>query len=58
MNRKLLFFAALALFSLGASGCASMFGKDEASADFDKEESVDDAKVREDKTRTSLSALD
>ena len=54
---KFFFFAALAVFSAGASGCASLFGKDEAAADFDKETSADEAKVREDKTRTSLSAL-
>lgn len=58
MSKKLLFFAALGLFAAGVSGCASLFGRDEASVEFDKETSVDDAKVREDKTRTALSALE
>jgi hypothetical protein len=58
MNKKLFIFAALGLFAAGLSGCASLFGKDEASAEFDKETSADDARVREDKTRTALSALE
>ena len=58
MNKKLFLFAALGLFSGGVCGCASMFGKDEAAAEFDKETSADDARVLEDKTRTALSALE
>ncbi|HXT00037.1 MAG TPA: hypothetical protein VN915_05145 [Elusimicrobiota bacterium] len=58
MSKKLFFFAALGLFAAGLSGCASVFGKDEASVEFDKETSSDDAKVRETKTRTALSALE
>ena len=58
MSHKILFFAALGLFAAGLSGCAGMFGKDEASVEFDKETSTDEAKVREDKTRTALSALE
>ena len=58
MNKKLLVFAALGVFSAGVSGCASLFGKDEAAVEFDKETSADDARVLEDKTRTALSALE
>jgi hypothetical protein len=58
MKRKLFVFAALGLLAAGCSGCANLTGKDEASIEFDKETSADEARVREDKTRTSLSALE
>ena len=58
MKRKLFVFAAFSLLAAGFSGCAGMTGKDAASMDFDKETSADDARVREDKTRTSLSSLE
>ena len=58
MKRKIFYFAALGLLAAG-SGCSSMTGgKDAASVEFDKETSADDARVLEDKTRTSLSALE
>lgn len=41
------------------SGCAGMFGgKDEASADFDKETSANEARVKEDRVRSSLAQLE
>lgn len=55
MRRGLFVLAALGLL---ASGCASLTGKDEASIEFDKETGADEARVREDKTRTSLGALE
>ena len=58
MRRTLLAFAAIAALASGFSGCASLTGKDEASADFDKETNADDTRVREDKTRMSLGALE
>jgi hypothetical protein len=51
----------LAVFAAGLSGCstwANWTGKDEASADFEKAATADDARVREDKTRTNLSHLE
>lgn len=54
MNKKILFIAAVALLS----GCAGMFGKDETSADFDKETTAEEARLREDKTRTNLASLE
>ncbi len=58
MRNKIFAFAALAAFAAGLSGCASLTGKDEASVEFDKETSADDARVREDATRTNLSNLE
>lgn len=58
MKRNLWTFAAIGLLATGFSGCASLTGKDEASVEFDKETSADDAHVREDKTRNSLSSLE
>ncbi len=58
MKRNLFVFAALGLLAAGYSGCSSLTGKDAASAEFDKETSAGDAQVREDKTRTGLSALE
>jgi hypothetical protein len=40
-----------------ASGCA-MLGKDEAAADFDKETSATEARVKEDRVRSSLAQLE
>jgi hypothetical protein len=51
MNKLLL--AAVVLFS----GCA-MFAKDEAAADFDKETSANEVKVKEDRARSSLAQLE
>jgi hypothetical protein len=51
MNKLLL--AAIVMLS----GCA-MFGKDEASADFDKETSANEVKVKEDRVRSSLAQLE
>jgi hypothetical protein len=57
--RKTLFiFAAAAALSSGISGCASWVGKDESSVDFDKETNANEARVREDKTRMSLGAME
>jgi hypothetical protein len=58
MKINLRAFAAIGLFSAAVSGCASLTGKDAASIEFDKETSADDARVREDKTRNSLSSLE
>ena len=50
---------AVAVFSvLALSGCAGWIGKDEATLDFEKETSAGDARMREDKTRMSLGALE
>lgn len=51
MNKLLL--AAVVL----SSGCA-MFGKDEAAADFEKETSANEMKVKEDRVRSSLAQLE
>lgn len=40
------------------AGCAGLFGKDEAAADFDKETSANEAKVKEDRARSSLAQLE
>jgi hypothetical protein len=55
--RQLFLLAALAVIS---SGCANMFGlgKDDASADFDRETNANDVQVREDKTRMNLRAIE
>ena len=58
MKRRFFVFAALGLLAAGSSGCAGLTGRDAASVEFDKETSADDARVREDKTRTGLSALE
>lgn len=57
MKSKFLAFVALAAFA-ALSGCANWMGKDEASADFEKEASADEVKVREDKTRTNLGRIE
>ncbi len=58
MKRNLLAFAAIGLLAAAVSGCANLTGKDEASVEFDKETSADDARVMETQTRTGLSALE
>ena len=52
MRRLLL---AAALFS---AGCAGLMGKDEAAADFDKETSATEARVKEDRVRSSLAQIE
>jgi hypothetical protein len=56
--RKILLFSALAALAAGFSGCAGMTGKDEASAEFEKDTNANDARVREDKVRTNLGAME
>lgn len=58
MKKNTFVLVALGLAAAACSGCASLTGRDEASVEFDKETSADEARVREDKTRTSLSALE
>jgi hypothetical protein len=54
--KKLILTAAAALLT---AGCAGMFGgKDEATADFDKETSANELKVKEDRVRSSLAQLE
>ncbi len=54
--RKLILTAAAALLT---AGCAVLFGgKDEATADFDKETSANEARVKEDRARSSLAQLE
>jgi hypothetical protein len=58
MKRNIFILAALGLLAAG-SGCMNMTGgRDAASVELDKETSADDVRVLEDKTRTSLSALE
>ncbi|MEK7232456.1 MAG: hypothetical protein AAB268_01460 [Elusimicrobiota bacterium] len=40
------------------AGCAGMFSKDEAAADFDKETSANEARVKEDRARSSLAQIE
>lgn len=55
MKYLILIVAAVCL----TTGCAGMFGgKDEASADFDKETSENEAKIKEDRTRSSLAQIE
>ncbi len=54
---KNLILAAVAV--LLTAGCAGMFGgKDEVSSDFDKETSANEARVKEDRVRSSLAQLE
>lgn len=53
---KNLLLAATAIVIM--SGCASLFTKDEATADFDKETSANEARVKEDRTRSSLAQIE
>ncbi|MBI4061532.1 MAG: hypothetical protein HY403_08890 [Elusimicrobia bacterium] len=52
--RKLILTASV----LFAAGCAGTFTKDEAAADFDQETSANEARVKEDRTRSSLAQLE
>jgi hypothetical protein len=58
MKNRVFILALLGLASAGGSGCMNMTGKDAASIEFDKETSADDARIREDKARTSLRTLE
>ena len=53
---KNIILTAVAVFM--TAGCANLFGKDEAAADFDKETSANEAKVKEDRVRSSLAQLE
>ena len=53
--KKLIVTAAAALLT---AGCAGLFAKDEAAADFDKETSANEAKVKEDRVRSSLAQIE
>ena len=53
--KKLILTAAAALLT---AGCAGMFAKDESAADFDKETTANEAKVKEDRVRSSLAQLE
>lgn len=53
--KKLLLTAAAALLT---AGCAGLFGKDEAAADFDKETSATESRVKEDRAHSSLAQLE
>jgi uncharacterized protein YceK len=46
------------LLMVGLGGCASLTGKDEASTEFEKMTSLEDARVAEDKARTALRQLE
>ena len=45
---------ALGVLAASFSGCAGLLGKDEASADFDKETSATEARIKEDRVRSAL----
>lgn len=53
--RKIFLFAVVLA---GLPGCAFLTGRDEAAADFEKETSAEDVRVREDKARTHLASLE
>ncbi|MBI3564519.1 MAG: hypothetical protein HY079_04905 [Elusimicrobia bacterium] len=53
--RSILLFAVIVA---GLPGCAYFTGRDEASADFEKETNAEDVRVREDKARTHLASLE
>lgn len=40
------------------AGCAGLFAKDEAAADFDKETSANEAKIKEDRVRSALAQIE
>ncbi len=54
MTGKLL----LCVVAASLAACASMTGKDDASADFEREARAEDVRVREDKARTALASLE
>lgn len=53
--KKLILTACAVLLT---AGCGGMFAKDEAAADFDKETSANEARVKEDRVRSSLAQLE
>ena len=53
--RNIMLTAAAVLLT---AGCAGMLGKDEASADFDKETSANEARIKEDRVRSSLAQIE
>lgn len=57
MTRSSLFAAGVVL-AAGLAGCASLTGRDEISADFDRQANADDARMLEDKSRTNLSTIE
>lgn len=44
----------LTVLAASISGCAGLFAKDEAAADFDKETSAAEARIKEDRVRSAL----
>lgn len=44
----------LTILAASFSGCAGLWGKDESSADFDKETSAAEARIKEDRVRSAL----
>ena len=44
--------------ALLTAGCAGMFSRDEAAVDFDKETSANEARVKEDRVRSSLAQIE
>ncbi|MEK7384499.1 MAG: hypothetical protein AAB262_14600 [Elusimicrobiota bacterium] len=45
---------AAAILAVSFSGCAGLFAKDQAAADFEKETSATEARVKEDRARSAL----
>lgn len=56
--RKITLWALAAAFAAGLAGCSMLTGRDDGSADFEKETSADEARVREDKARSDLGRLE
>lgn len=54
--KKIMLTAMAALLTAGCGG--GLFTKDEASADFDKETSANEARVKEDRVRSSLAQIE
>lgn len=48
----------LTLLTFGWCGCAGLSGKDEASADFERETNAAEARIKEDRVRSSLGRLE
>lgn len=53
--KKLLLTATAVLLT---AGCGTLFSKDEATTDFDKETSANEARVKEDRVRSSLAQME
>jgi len=53
---KKILLTAIAVFL--TAGCGGLFTKDEASMDFEKETSANEARVKEDRARSSLAQLE